>query len=83
MMLINELGTEDDGNVVDLDERREMVTVDPKDRVTMAMLLQAALTSNEADAPVPPPRRESSVARLTVFPAEATSTDDGMRADVA
>lgn len=42
-MLINEIGTEVD--VVQLDSRRVDSTPDPKNRITMTMLLQATLVT--------------------------------------
>jgi len=82
-MLINEIGIEDDSNVVDLDERREKVAVDPKVRVTMTMVLQAALTANAIEALAPPPQRERVVTHLAKVAADKKTSGNGAQADVA
>ncbi|NNN02264.1 MAG: hypothetical protein HKL86_10580 [Acidimicrobiaceae bacterium] len=43
-MLVNEIGVEDGATVVELDRHRQPDVFDPKARVTMTMLLQAALS---------------------------------------
>ncbi len=82
-MLINEIGIEDGNNIVELDERREKVAVDPKARVTMAMVLQAALTTNEIDAPAPPPQQERPVSHLATVATDEKTSGNSAHADVA
>jgi hypothetical protein len=43
-MLINQIGTETEDDIVELDSRRSEPTFDPKNRETMTTLLQASLT---------------------------------------
>jgi hypothetical protein len=58
-MLVNMIGIEDNQDVVDLDSRRAGDAVDPKSRVTLSTLLQAALTSFPTSESVEPPARVS------------------------
>jgi hypothetical protein len=81
-MLINEMGIEGDDNIVELDGRRQNVSVDPKARVTMAMVLQAALATNDVEVPAPPARKERPVTHLAL-PADEKKTGSGIQADVA
>jgi hypothetical protein len=81
-MLINEMGIEGDDNIVELNGRRQNANVDPKARVTMAMVLQAALTTNDVDVPAPPSRMERPVTHLAL-PAEGKKPGNGIQADVA
>ena len=81
-MIINEMGIEVDDNIVELDGRRPNTNVDPKARVTMAMVLQAALTTNDVEVPAPPAQRERPVTHLSL-PTQEKNTGTSIQADVA
>lgn len=80
-MLFNQMGIEDDDNIVDLDDRRG--PVDAKARVTMAVVLQTALTTNEVAPLSPPPLTERPVTHLAAALADVPTPRSGSRADVA
>ena len=80
-MLFNQMGIEDDDNIVDLDERRG--PVDAKARVTMTVVLQTALTTNEVAPLAPPPLAERPVTRLAAALADDRAPRSGSQADVA
>jgi len=82
-MRINSMGTECDGNVLDLDDRRTNVDVGPKARGTMATLLLAALSINVVETPVLPPREESPAIHITAVLADENNTGTGIQAAVA
>ena len=74
-MLINQFGIDDEDVMIDLDSRRVPLTVNPKGRVTMAMLLQIALSSFQTSDPIgTPTRRIAPVSHLN-----STANKHGLR----
>lgn len=77
MMLINKMGVESEDEIVDLESRR--VAPNPKNRETMTMLLQSAMTavprSQLRGKPVPPDATVSSLEAEASPVAESTHTD--------
>ena len=64
-MLVNRIGIEDEA-VVELDSRRSSVTIHPERYVSMAMVLQTALTTFDTlDSTGAPTRRVAPVSNLT------------------
>jgi hypothetical protein len=80
-MLINKMGIESDDEIVELDRRR--VIPDPKNRVTMTMLLQVAMTAvPRSELLAAPPKTSSPISVLGAVPIPASNTE-ASRTDAA
>lgn len=73
-MLVNMIGIEKEDEIADLDSRRSALPFDPKARVTLATLVEAALT---------PQPEASSPGRRQPNPAEASDIKGLKRDSVA
>jgi hypothetical protein len=82
-MLINKMGIEDD-DVVHLDSRRVDAKVNPKNRVTMTMLLKAALnTIPQSELLATPPRTSVPISTLEIPSIGSTMTENTSHHDAA
>jgi hypothetical protein len=81
-MLINKMGVEDD--VIHLDSRRVVVIVNPKNRVTMTMLLQEALSAMpRSELLATPPRTSVPISTLEIPSTVSTMTENTSNTDAA
>lgn len=82
-MLINKMGIEDD-DVVHLDSRRVDANVNPKNRVTMTMLLKAALSAiPQSELLATPPRTSVPISTLEIPSIVSTMTENTSHTDAA
>jgi hypothetical protein len=82
-MLINKMGVEDD-DVVHLDSRRVDDNVNPKNRVTMTMLLKEALSAlPRSELLTTPPQTTVPISTLKIPSIVPTKTENTSHTDAA